>query len=471
MSPFEFQSYDRSRDTAATVALMQAGPAARAAAAVAAGGYGARAAEIRGQTLADLAKNIGSDVQGGIQDYLKFKADEPRRVLQGQQITQNAMEIAAQQRLTQYPAVLAQAIAKNTSIDPQTGKKTVDHQGVASDISSGGFPDLSEKYLKTATDNATNLDKLDELQTTHVNKQLQIVADLVGDAKTPEAFQSGLGLLAAHAGHGIDQDLATQILTDAHAAGPDGWQTVATKYKQLSPSYKQEQTALETEMNKPRDLPAGSQFTTGTRAAAGQAPLAVVPPRPLAPTRASLSIMASSSDPDVAKAGQDALDKFDAGNTPPMNSLAEFTKRKYGPNPTPAQELAAKNEYDTSGRNTDATRAATITQRATAERWKASALAKLEAEYAATQPMGTDPTGQPRLRRGGPLNAEITPMSADQLNARKAQIQKSYLAEIGVTPEMSARALITAIQTKEAAGQDATAERAQLAALRNARKP
>ncbi len=81
------------------------------------------------------------------------------------------------------------------------------------------------------------------------------------------------------------------------------------------------------------------------------------------------------------------------------------------------------------GRN-GATGAPTVAARAAAERWKANQLAKLEKAFTDSQPIAVDAAGRPRLRLDKDAQ-EIRPMTQDDLVKQKAQIQQSYLQQIG----------------------------------------
>lgn len=101
----------------------------------------------------------------------------------------------------------------------------------------------------------------------------------------------------------------------------------------------------------------------------------------------------------------------------------------------PEEHAAARVSWENSTRKpeSDATRAATLTQRATAERWKADELDKLEKQYKNSQPVAIVQGGEPRKRTDTAGNV-IEPMTAAELTAAKARIQTSYLQQIGSAP-------------------------------------
>src|SRR3990167_5867039 len=126
-----------------------------------------------------------------------------------------------------------------------------------------------------------------------------------------------------------------------------------------------------------------------------------------------------------------------------------------------AQTSAAGREPD----KADATTAATITQKASAERWKQGALKDLEDRY--------------RISQGGldEQNRPVDPMTVTDLETAKARIQDSYLEQIG-GPKGSAAPVIDGATAKPRTptappkpAQAATTDPAQVQQLLQTQKP
>lgn len=111
---------------------------------------------------------------------------------------------------------------------------------------------------------------------------------------------------------------------------------------------------------------------------------------------------------------------------------------------TTADKDAARQRFATSGRapDTGPSTEATLAQKATAERWKADELAKLEERYRASiapyrtakgVEVPTDGKGQPAYFFDK-ANSPIIPMTLEDLDKAKKQVQTSYLAQINAAP-------------------------------------
>jgi hypothetical protein len=284
MPPFRYEPFvNPMAGTIGSMLQHQADPQANAAVQIAQAQ--ARAAEIGGQAWAGAAQNIGQNVSGAI-----AQATDPKRQIEN-------MQLQAFKSQQMGRSVLARSIQQRTKMNTETGVPETDHQAVANDVSAAGFPDQAEAWLKTASSNAENLDKLKQLTAAHAKQQLETIGELAFNAKSAEDFTAGV-LLAGQAGQ-LDTGNAQKFLDQLK---PGEWQQAQKTYLPFSPSYAKQQA----EMAKPTVVGKNAVLTTPDRAAAGQPPLAsnLVPEQP---TEASLAADLSSPDPTVRARAEKAM--------------------------------------------------------------------------------------------------------------------------------------------------------------------
>lgn len=191
------------------------------------------------------------------------KLAESEIALRQTQMTGLQAQQAEQQRQQAGRQVLAKTIGQHTTTDPQTQAVSIDHRAVASDLSTAGFPDQAESWLKMAAGNAEALQKLEDSKRTHLGAQMDTAVEIARQATSADDFTAGIGLAAAHGL--IDAPTASQLLAAADAAGPDGWRTILARVQALSPKAQAEGAKTREEQAKPLVVhPGGAVVIPGT---------------------------------------------------------------------------------------------------------------------------------------------------------------------------------------------------------------
>lgn len=273
MAPYQYDAY-RSPYAQSIAEMLLHSNDPRAQALMTGGNAQAQAAQQSGQAWAGAAQNIGNTVSAAIQH-----ATDPRVKIEQAQL-------ASLDRQKAGSVALGQAIKQFTKVDPKTGTPTTDHQSVAAAVSSAGFPEQAESWLKTAASNAESLDKLSESLLGHKRLEMSTYGDLAFRANSAQDFASSLGLLASKGL--IDEQTAHQTVDQALAAGPDGWLQFKQKLLPFSPEFKKQQD----ELSKPVVLPEGAKLIAG-----GQV-IASGTEKP--PTEPELALKAAGGDPLAA---------------------------------------------------------------------------------------------------------------------------------------------------------------------------
>jgi hypothetical protein len=242
----------------------------------------AQAQQAQGQIWGQAASQIGQQVAQTAQMQL-----DPRRQLE-------AAQLAEMKRVQAGRQVLAQAIKANTDQQGATN-----HERVAQLVSSAGFPDQAESWLKMSSNNAESLAKLRDITQKYRNEQTAAIGDLAFHANSAEDFNSALGLAAANGI--IDEQTAHQAAAQADAVGADAWKNAKARLQQFSPAWKKQQE----ELSKPQKLGEGEQVVvpaTGQVVAKG-APKPVVVPE-------GATVIDPASGAILGAGGPKALDEF-----------------------------------------------------------------------------------------------------------------------------------------------------------------
>lgn len=219
MAGFQFTPYQP--DTRSILALMQAGPAARAAALRASGEAQARAMEIGGQARAQAAQSIGQNISGSIGDFLKQREEAPYRAAQMANLQAQADERKATAEARTQAGVDQRTIDRilQEGGDPEAIVDKLRTSGNAHLIPAvqKSFDDAAARkaaYDKTVADTAKSTADAAETQqkiaTAHADYLGGISADIAAHHYDPTAFFHGVAL--AHNDGMIDRVTAGKAI-------------------------------------------------------------------------------------------------------------------------------------------------------------------------------------------------------------------------------------------------------------------
>lgn len=187
------------------------------------------------------------------------------RQLRQQQIQQGDVALKEGQRLQAGRALLGSLIQQNTSVDPKTGKPTINHEAVANGLGAKGFSDIGESWLKTASANSKALEDLAEVSRKHDQEKAATLGDLMYESTSESDFTAKLAFAATHGL--LDEADASQLEKEEASKG---WEGVKSTYQQFSPKWQEQQK----QMNALQKIGPEETLTTGARAQAGLPPLA-----------------------------------------------------------------------------------------------------------------------------------------------------------------------------------------------------
>lgn len=239
------------------------------------GNIAARAAEARGQAIGQSISGAAQSIGAGI-----TAATDPRRQLEQAQVT----ELQRQQK---GRGALADAI-----------KAGGDDEAIATRVSSAGFPDVGEAWLKTKASNAENFQKLMTARRDYQKAQAETIGDLAYSAKDVTGLTASIGAAAQHGL--LDEQQAHQVLDFVAQGGDQALQQVRGKYLPFSPKYQKEQE----ELRKPEKVGQGESLVRGT----GEV-LVTGAPKPLVLGQGDTAIDPATGAV-IATGGQKAADEF-----------------------------------------------------------------------------------------------------------------------------------------------------------------